>query len=305
MVIPLCRQVGINMYEKILVPLDGSKAAEMVIPYAEEIVAKLGSQMILVSVCESIPDDTEQLHRTYLERVTEQIQQQLKDWKPQKETQVHSKVLMGKPADEILRYADESDIGLIAMTSHGSSVHDPWVLGNIAAKVLRATGRPLLLVRTATSEAALEEKRLVKRILVPLDGSELGAGAIPYTETLGQALGAELVLFQAFEPITSWAGYGGGYVPYQVPEALEKSAIAYLDNIGKPLKEKRLKVSSAVALGSPAQRIIDYAETNAIDLIAMSTHGRTGINRWVFGSVTDKVLHAGDVAVLVVRATKA
>ena len=65
-----------------------------------------------------------------------------------------------------------------------------------------------------------------------------------------------------------------------------------------------LKTSTAIEVGLPAQQIIDYAGANDIDLIAMSSHGRTGVGRWVFGSVTDKVLHAGNTAVLVVRAVK-
>jgi nucleotide-binding universal stress UspA family protein len=88
-------------------------------------------------------------------------------------------------------------------------------------------------------------------------------------------------------------------------EAKRGSALAYLDSVGKAFREKGLSTSSIVALGSPADKIIDYADANAIDLIAMSTHGRSGIGRWVFGSVTDKVLHAGDKPVLAVRATKA
>jgi nucleotide-binding universal stress UspA family protein len=78
----------------------------------------------------------------------------------------------------------------------------------------------------------------------------------------------------------------------------------YLDGIGKKLKGKGLGVSSVVVIGSSADQIIDYAKANTIDLIAMSTHGRTGIGRWIFGSVTDKVLHAGDTPVLVARTSK-
>jgi len=296
------------MYEKMIVSLDGSKAAEMVIPYAEEVAAKLGSQMILVSVSESLPANTEQLYQAYLEHITQRVQHQLKDWKPRKEAQVQSKVLTGKPADEILRYANETNAGLIAMTSRGSSDSESWPLGNIAAKVLRAVGKPLLLVRAPASEAALRQKRLVKRILVPLDGSELGAAAIPHAEALGQALGAELVLFQAIDPAAVHRlpnPEGGAPYPKAVAVDVQKtSAKDYLNGVRKTLKEKGLEVSSAIAVGSPPDQIVDYAKANAIDLITMSSHGRTGIRRWVFGGVTDKVLHAGDTAVLVVPAPK-
>jgi nucleotide-binding universal stress UspA family protein len=292
------------MYEKMLVPLDGSKVAEMVVPYAEEVAAKLSSQIILVSVFEPAPTDQERLQQTYLEHIREQMQHDLKDWKPKKEIKVQSRVLMGKPADEILRHANENDIGLIAMTSLGLSPRGPWLLGNIAAKVLRATTKPILLVRTPASEGDLKQKRIVKRILVPLDGSELGAAAIPHSEALCQALGAELVLFQVIEPPPRWSVTE---VPYQItetPEEMENIAITYLDEIRKSFKDKGLRVSSATAIGNPADQIIDYAKQNAIDLIAMSTHGRTGIGKWIFGSVTDKVLHAGDTTVFLVPLRK-
>lgn len=297
------------MYDRILVPLDGSTAAEMAIPYAEEIAAKLGSPMILVSVSESNVAGTERLYQAYIGRVAEQVQEQVKNWKPEKTIPVQSRVFTGTPVNQILHYADEIDAGLIVMTSRGASIPGPWLLGHIVGQVLRATDKPLLLVRTPATQSALQRRKLVNRILVPLDGSKLGAAAIPYAETLAQALAAELVLFQVLEPMTSWASYIGGTVPlYQTPQDLERwkaLANARLDDAAKPLRGRGISVSAAVLLGTPADQIIDYAKTNSIDLIVMSTHGRTGIGRWVFGNVTDKVLHAGDTAVLVVRPPKA
>ena len=292
------------MYEKILVPLDGSKAAEMAIPYAVEVTAKLDSQMILTSVCESIPADTQQLYQVYLERITEQVQNQLKDWKPKKEKEVQSKVLIGKPADEILRYADDNNVALIALTSFGSSGRSHWFLGNNVAKILQATSKPLLLIRTPASNVAIRQKRLVRKILVPLDGSELGATALPYAELLGQALGTEVVLLHVLEQMRLPLLSPEIVPPHSEPvpdESKRAESFAYLNGIANRLKKWGLKVSSTVVLGSAADQIIDYAKANAIDLIAMSSHGRTGIGRWIFGSVTDKVLHAGDTAVLVIR----
>lgn len=296
------------MYERILVPLDGSSAAEIALPYVEEIAAKLGAEIILVSVSESTAAEADHLYRSYLERVAEQVQRQLQDWGAKEEAKVQSEVLLGKPASEILRYADESNVGLIAMASRGRSSRGPWLLGNIAAKVLRATAKPMLLIRTPADNASLQQRSLVKRILVPLDGSRVGESAIPYAEALAQVMGAELVLFQALRPVKSFAADGvvsmSAAMIKEEEEHKGASAIAYLDSVGKVFQEKGLSTSSVVGLASPAEQIIDYAEANAIDLIAMSTHGRSGIGRWVFGSVTDKVLHAGDTPLLTIRATK-
>jgi nucleotide-binding universal stress UspA family protein len=294
------------VYKTMLVPLDRSKDAEIVLPYVEEIAAKLDAEIILVSVSESVTADTEHPLEVYLERVREQVQGKLKDWWDKKDIQVKSKVLSGKPADEILRYADESNVSLIALTSRGSSGPRPWPLGSVAAKILRATVRPVLLIRAQASELALQQKRLIKRILVPLDGSKIGEAAIPYTEALARALGAELVLFQVVEPVITWGIYED-YKSYPSPTDLESrkaSAKAYLDGVGKTLEEKGLSTSSVLDYGLPARTTIDYAKAHCVDLIAMSTHGRSGITRWVFGSITDKILHAGDTAILVVQPSK-
>ncbi len=295
------------MYERILVPLDGSSAAEIALPYAEEIAAKLGAEIILASVSELAAVETDHLYRSYLERIVEQVQRQLKDWGAKKEAKVKSEVLLGTPVSEILRYADENNVNLITMASRGHSSRGPWLLGNIATKVLRATGKPVLLIRAPADNAALQRRSLVRRILVPLDGSKLGEVAIPYAEALAQVLGAELILFRAFITPILPVGYEGRMSTTTLKETEEHiraSAMAYLDNLGKAFQEKGLRTLSVVREGSAPEQILEYAETNGIDLIAMSTHGRSGIGRWVLGSVTDKVLHAGDTVVLTIRATK-
>jgi nucleotide-binding universal stress UspA family protein len=293
------------MFAKIIVPLDGSKAAETVLPYLEEIAAKFGSEIFLVSVSRSSTPDIEHLYQGYLEGFGNQLQRDLQKYVLKKETSILSKFLNGEPAKEIIRYASENQADLILMASRGSSGQSPWVLGNIAAKVLRASAQPVLLIGAAP--AGSPEKGLIKKILVPLDGSEIGAAAIPYVEALAAALQAEIVLFQAIVLTEMPSLYGNA--TYSIsPSGLEEmknSAQAYLERIAWPLKEKGLKTSVAIQWASPADAIVDYAQANDIDLIAMSTHGRTGIGRWVFGSVTDKVLHAGAAAVLVVRASRA
>ena len=295
------------MHETLLVPLDGSSAAEIVLPYAGEIAARLGAEVTLASVSESSVIDIASLYQSYLERIKEQLQGQIEDYGAKKGARVFNTILLGKPADEILRYADESNASLIVIASRGSSGRGPWLLGNVTAKVLRATSSPVLLIRAGANREAFQQKRLVKRILVPLDGSEVGEAAIPCTEVLAKALGAELVLFQALHPAVTLTYADVAAVPYTQPiadESRRNSAITYLNGVGKQLKERGLNTSSVVDLGTPADQIIDYAKANDIDIIAMSTHGRSGIGRWVFGSVTDKVLHAGDTAILVVRAVR-
>jgi nucleotide-binding universal stress UspA family protein len=292
------------MYKKILVPLDGSNAAEIVIPYVEELGAKLGAEIIVVSVYES-PDDMSHLHRYYLEHVVDQIQYQIKEFEPGREIRIHSEVLQGKPAQQLLQYADKANVSLIAMSSYGSSGRKAKLIGNIATKVLWSTKRPVLLVRTPAIDTAIKQKKLVKKILVPLDGSKTGETIIECAEVLAGALGAELVLFQVLEPLRIVAGFET-VTPYSIPEGEESiraSARTYLNGVEEPLKKKGIKTSTAIVWGSAAERIIEYAEANT-DLVTISSHGRSGVGRWVLGSVTEKVLQVGDKPVLVARPVK-
>lgn len=296
------------MFKKILVPLDGSRTAEMVLPYGEMIATKFSAEIIIASVSELHAEEVDPLYHSYQERIIEKVELQLKDWEAKEGVKVKGVVLFGKPADEILKYAKENNLDLIAMCSRGRSSRGPWLLGNIAAKVLRAAEIPVLLIRKPIDSTYIQEKRLVKKILLPLDGSRLGEIAIPFAEALALAFNAEIILFQVYTPSTIETGYRVPEITLatqrEIEEHIKEFAQSYLRQWEIKFQEKGLVTSCVLKLGSPADQILEYAEENGIDLIVMSTHGRSGIGRWVFGSVTDKVLHSGDMAVLTVRAMK-
>jgi nucleotide-binding universal stress UspA family protein len=290
------------MFETVLAPLDGSKPAEIIVPYVEEIVARFGSRAMLVSVAESTGAYDKHLYQTYLNRMTERVRSEFWEWGAHETARVEGKVLVGKPFEAVLRRAQRSNVSLLVMSISGSSGQGRWFLGNNVSRVLRATGKPLLVIRVPANDASIQQRRLVKRIMVPLDGSVLGAAAIPYAEELGRALCAELILFHVVEfNIKSPLGYEPYVPPYQNAEEAKAEAVDYLDEVGKAVRQRGLKVTIAADCGSAAECINKFAKTNSVDLIAMSTHGRSGIGRWVFGSVTEKVLHAGDIPVLIVH----
>jgi nucleotide-binding universal stress UspA family protein len=157
---------------------------------------------------------------------------------------------------------------------------------------------------------------MAKRILIPLDGSKIGEAALHYVGELISSLGAvskvEVILFQAVSPPTKVIEVEGEDA--QVPitekdkEEIKEKAVAYLDGAGEALRRKGAIVKTKVVvrvrgLSSAVEIIRAEHETNA-DLVAMSTHGRRGLSRWAFGSVTEKVLRGGKLPVLVVRAGK-
>ena len=155
-----------------------------------------------------------------------------------------------------------------------------------------------------------------EKILIPLDGSELGEAALRYVEGLFSRLAPgekmEVTLFQVITTLAHDVDVRGNvgtvHVPYSEAELeeIKNKALDYLNKVGEGLKKKGATVNCKVAVGqAPAEEIIKAEEEVGADLVAMSTHGRTGVSRWAFGSVTDRVLrHAESVPILMVRARK-
>jgi nucleotide-binding universal stress UspA family protein len=151
---------------------------------------------------------------------------------------------------------------------------------------------------------------MYERILVPLDGSRVGEAALPHIEHLIEKfrpdVQVEVTLLQVISSLNYYvvAGEAGVPVPYTEAELeeMEKKAMGYLERAGEGLKKSGAVVKTISRAGDAAEEIIKAAEEIKADLLAMSTHGRSGIRRWAFGSVTDKVLRAGVVPVLTVRA---
>ena len=153
---------------------------------------------------------------------------------------------------------------------------------------------------------------MYERILVPLDGSEVGEAALPYVEELVSKLSPEVkvkvTLLQVITSTTHYvvAGETSARIPYTQKELeqIKRKARDYLKRAGEGLISKRVAVKTKVVIGKAAEEISKAADEINADLIAMSTHGRSGISRLAFGSVTDKVLREGSKPVLMVRAPR-
>ncbi len=142
---------------------------------------------------------------------------------------------------------------------------------------------------------------MYKKILVPLDGSELAKKALEEAEKLANCFGAEITLFEVvpFMPI-----YGSPELvtPLIVDEKQKEAAEKYLSNLAEELKKEGFRVTATVKTGQQvAVEIIDFAKEAGVDLIVMCTHGRSGISRWVLGSVTLKVLTRAETPILLIR----
>ena len=291
------------MYEKILVPLDGSDLAEGALPYALEVAAASRSEVILTTISES-SDELSPLYQAYIDRMIARTRGEMLK-RSSTEQRVRGKALIGKPADEILRLVEEEQVSLIVLANRGTG-QGPWALGHIASKVLQASRTPVMLVKTGKA-GRYRESTLVKRILLPLDTSIPGAAATPYAAELARLLHASLVLLHVEPKPLPWLlapGVEFAYLPPVSPDQQAKqltSHMEYVYKMAQALREKGLVVSCEASAGSPASEILSYAAANEIDLIALSTHGHSGLARFVYGSVTEKVLEVAELPVLVVR----
>jgi len=302
------------MYNRILVPLDASKTAEKVLPFARFLARRLKLPVELLEVIDvaeigrRIPPDKAQFVSTALENVARSSAKYLKEIAGTfPETVVNCTVEKGTAAEVIIDKAAAEKDTLINMATHGHSGIKRWLLGSVAEKVLRGATNPLLLIR-ATEEAKTEGEATLKSAIVPLDGSELAESLLPRVAELAKPLQLEVVLFRAYTiPYSALAADPEGF--YLVSDeklisAMRDEVVAYLDKKAQAIKKLGVdRVSTIAEYGLAADEIIALARKTPDVLIAMCSHGRSGVKRWVLGSVTETVArHSGD-PVLVTRPT--
>jgi len=147
---------------------------------------------------------------------------------------------------------------------------------------------------------------MYQHIMVPLDGSELAECVLPHVEAIaGGCNVTNVTLIRTITPFHLYA-YAEDKLPVNEHKRLEAlhmdKARVYLESIVARLKEKGITAQSKVLIGSEVNELVDYVAKNGVDLIVISTHGRSGISRWVWGSVADRLLRASCVPVMMVRA---
>src|SRR5208283_4456396 len=235
------------MLKNILVPLDGSGAAEIVMPYAEEIAAKSSGNMFLVMAVGPQPKDTGS-EQSYLDQATEKAKARLRSYGVDPLNRISAQLLQESPADAIQHHADQANADLIVMASRGSTNQGPWLLGSIASRVTMASARPVLVIKKAAQNTAIEQKKIFKKIMITLDGSPCGEEALPQAQELARLTGAELILFHAVEPIASWTGYGVGasYIDTAEPENVGTGASTYLEDVRNRLAGTGLNIKTVL-----------------------------------------------------------
>jgi nucleotide-binding universal stress UspA family protein len=203
----------------------------------------------------------------------------------------------------IIETAAQNKGTLVAMATHGRTGMSRWLLGSVAEKVLRGSMNPLLLVRAGEGGRGDGSVKF-KTIIVPLDTSPLAETVLRGVTDLAKVLQLKVILAHAYAaPLSAYYGAEDYYSPdyRSVAAQLKDEARKYLDGKVEELKGRGLaKVSSVLLEGSAAEEIIAFTRSEPNSLLAICTHGYSGVKRFALGSVTEKVVrHCGDPVLVV------
>jgi nucleotide-binding universal stress UspA family protein len=309
------------MYRSILVPLDGSRLAEQALPLALALARRAKATLHVVSVhvpmtpifaegmagFESTFDATiRQRSQTYLDQVLARLAQVSK-------VPVTATLVEGAVAEAVHGKATASGADLVVMTTHGRGPLARAWLGSVADELVRRLPVPVLLVRPADAPLDLNREPELRHLLIPLDGSPFAEQIIGPAVALASLMETDVTLVRVIQPLVI------GYTPPVPPPATgsEFSVLAelqtlheeekaraqkYLDHMAERLRGQSLRVQTRVIVhDQPAVAILGEAKTHPFDLIALETHGRSGLPRLFLGSIADKVVRGASLPVLVHR----
>ena len=302
------------MFRKVLVPLDRSPLAEQALDIAAEIAhaSQASMDVVLVhqhpavlgvKIDDRFNEELWSAEDKYLDAIVSELEKQ-------QGVAATRAVPAGHPVEMIAARAQDVEADLIVMTTHGRTGLSRAWLGSVADGVVRHSRIPVLMLRPVEGDLPRGNVRpLLKRILLPLDGSPLSASILDVASDLARSLKARVVLLRIVLPIPFVVSEiitgSTGLLPVEdeaatrvVAEEAKREIVAAAQRLtqqGCRDVEEHVIVATNVA-----QEIVDFTRSHAVDLVAMSTHGR-GVSRLVVGSVADKVLRASGVPVLLRR----
>jgi nucleotide-binding universal stress UspA family protein len=294
------------MYRTILVPLDGSAFGEYALPLALGIARRAAAPVQLVHACTPpqahVPESQQLNHERALAYLNDLATCLSRRW----EVPISTAALDGRPADQIYDHAVATGADLVVMTTHGYGPLSRMWMGSVADTLTRRLPMPVLLTRPHDQALDLLEQvhdQTFTHVLIPLDGSALAEEVLEPALALGLPFDAKYTLVQAITPPVL------GYAPAAQVVALDEqilnqwraAAREYLDGVAQRLRSQGAPVDTRVLIGPPAMAILDYAQDHNVDLLAMATHGRSGVARMLLGSVADKIVRGAGVPVLLRR----
>lgn len=306
-------------FRTILVPLDGSELSEKALSPAARIAEALARRatdetvrLILLRVVSPValvaadPMLYDELTRMGSDEAQAYLNTAAGALSPGGAT-VETHVVLGSPADAIVHFAEEHAVDLMVMSSHGRTGSRRWVYGSVAEKVLHHAPCATAIIRAHVAVEMFANGKL----LVPLDGSPLAERALEPALAMADVAGCEVHLLRVTsgsEPLPGSLTPVGENVGAALDAAAGQEraeAEAYLQRLYADYPNNHLFFDVKTTDGDIADAIVTYADANHMDLIVMSSHGRSGIGRWLHGSVAEKVLRGADCATLIIRSPRA
>lgn len=294
---------------EIVACLDGSELGRGIVPHARLVADALGARLTLLHVLEAeasgaAPADPldwgirQREARAHLDDLVNQLNR-LGDL----ESGIGAELIQGRAAEQICSWAEQHDVDLTVLCSHGSSGVTDWDLASTARKLIDRTPGSLLLVPAA---AAKEERVQYRRILVPLDGSPRGESVVPLAMRIAASQNAEVLLVHVV-PVPEIARTGpldaeAAELERRVQEHNRRVADTYLDRLRARVSQTGSPVRALViGDGSVRTKLEGLIRDEKVDLVVMSAHGHSGGADGMCGSVTQYTVTHTRTPVLIVR----
>ncbi len=300
------------MFKRLLVPLDGSKLAEAILPITLYMAEKFGAEILLFHAIEQDAPDT--VHgephlsvAAEAEAYLEEIAARLARPNVGVTKHVHTAIVRSEIARSILDHAIEHQADLVMLCAHG---HGGWrdrFVGNIAQQVISRGTTPVVCLNHEESDISSEY--VCRNILLPLDGTPHHEPALPVAVEITRAFDATLRLINVVptrSTLSAERAGAGMLLPSTMSQILELSqreSIDYLHGKLRELGAEGIKATAQVVRGEIAAEILDAAKRTNADLVVLATHGRSSMDAFWSGSVTPKVLAQSQAPVLLVRVT--
>lgn len=300
------------MLKHVLIPLDGSELAEQSLSHLMRFVSPTHVTFsLLAALSAALPgvnDVSQPSMDEALITANEQIRahvQAVRERLEQAGFRATEHCMVGDPADCILHMAEEEHVDLIAMSTHGRTGFRRALLGSVSDKVIRHARPPVFLVPTT---AAVKAEKLPEMLLVPLDGTAFAETALPLAQSFAQALGASVQLVRVIEPANAHERemiFGTADNFSTTLQTQMAQAATYLEQIRLRFQLAGISATPQIVVGKPATAILETANSQQVDLIVMSTHGRSGVNRLLYGSVASEVIHESACPLLLLHGQEA
>jgi nucleotide-binding universal stress UspA family protein len=290
------------MYETIVVPVDGSEPATAAVERGLSLVEAGDATLSLLAVIEpSTAPRSAVFTNPTREALDEQTTAALENAES-RATDVgvdyQTSVRRGIPHEEIAAMVDDVGADLVVMGTHGRTGLDRLLLGSVTERTLRTSDVPVLTTRESASVWSLDD------ILVPTDGSEPATEAVDHVLDVADAYDASVHALSVVDTQTLTAAYDAGAGMPAMVEAVKEDSRDVVEAVRDRATNRDIDCESRVLEGSPGHAITTYAEDEDVDLIAMGTHGRTGLSRLLLGSTTERTVRTSPAPVLTIPETE-